>query len=197
MSIVELSNEAVFQLHNGNIDSATKILEQALKLIVADHSGTAAPMSVANRSCVGYEGQTVEVEAPSPDLVGAINLYHLALLNHAQGIQNGNSTGKLSYAKKLYHHALEFVKKHSQVFGSRRALLVSLAIANNLGELFWQELQDVVEAKKCYSLVRETLRYMEHLRSFQSERCSEMEYSFFATNTMIRMGTDMQTATAA
>ena len=99
-------------------------------------------------------------------------------------------------AKRLYLLALDLVKKHSQEHGSKKALLLSMAIANNLGEIYLQQSHDAEEAKKCFNLLQEILKHLD-VTETDTKGASELEYGFFYLNVMVRGTGDIVTASAA
>ena len=133
----------------------------------------------------------------SLQLKSSVVLYNLALIHHMLGIHECASK-KSTAAMRLYLLALDLVKKHSQEYGSKQTLLVSLAIANNLGDIYLQQFHDAEEAKKCFALVRETLKHLDHLETDTLGGSNELEYFiFFYLNAMVRGNGDIVTATAA
>ena len=139
-----------------------------------------------NSCCFLFQRALVVADETPVQLRSAAVLYNLALSQHLVGVLEG-ATRKVVAAKRLYLLALDLVKRHSQENGSRQALLVSLCIANNLGETYLQELQDHKEANKCFSFAREILARVSASESFASAGDeAEDEYGFFYLNAMVR-----------
>lgn len=110
-------------------------------------------------------------------------LYNLALAHHLVG--GGESASqKIMSAKRLYLLALDLVKKHSEDEGSKQAVLLSLAIANNLAEVYLEQSHDLAEAKKCFSLSHKILTYVGSLTNGRDP--ADAEYNFFFLNSMVR-----------
>ena len=163
----------------------------------------------ANESSYHFLYQRVFVvseEESSVNLKAAVVLYNLAFLNHLRGLEvpasSPKSTRMLVGAARLYALALDMIKKHCWEYGSRKALLPCLAIGNNLGDLYWQHLCDLDEARKCFSLVQAILRHTEgHFEvlvdSSLEENFDEDEYSLFLLNAVVRATGQIVVATAA
>ena len=130
-----------------------------------------------------FEGALLISDEIPPHLKSSVVLYNLALAHHLIGVKESASR-KMMSAKRLYILALDLVKKHSQHDGSKDALLVSLAIANNLGEIHLQQSHALEEAKKCFSFAHKILT---HLGSPSNARDpADDEFSFFYLNSMVR-----------
>ena len=111
-----------------------------------------------------------------------------------------SSSKKFTGAISLYVLALDMVKRHSREYGSKKVLLLCLAIANNLGDLYWQQSYDLDEAKKCFALVREILKHKQGLGTEETsttESFDDDEYSLFWLNAMVRETGGVVVATAA
>lgn len=145
----------------------------------------------------------VSEDERSVNLKAAVVFYNLAFLNHMRGHEEPTtSSKKFAGATSLYVLALDMVKRHSREYGSKRALRLCLAIANNLGDLYWQQYCDLDEARKCFSLVREILKqaeghFMTQTGPSVEANFDEDEYSLFLLNAMIRATGEVSVATAA
>lgn len=144
-----------------------------------------------------FERALLISDESSLELKSSAVLYNLALIYHLVGVSESASQ-KIMTAKRLYLLSLDLVKKHSQEHGSTQALLVSLAIANNLGEMYMQQSHDQEEAKKCFSLAYEILRHLDWVESATGIlETNEDEYGFFYLNAMVRSTGDIVVASAA
>lgn len=221
-SIAARNNEAVAFLQSGAREAAVRNLKLAVTSIVAEPmvapaipSEDSPVQTDLNRDapirCVEISNKqqkkecqflflsalTVSEEAAIP-LKSSVVLYNLALIHHMTGVRECASK-KIIAARRLYLLALDLVKKHSESQGSKKALLLSLAIANNLGEIYMQQSHDVKEARKCFSLLHEILRHLD-LNANGTDASldpNESEYSFFYLNAMVRGTGDFVVATAA
>ena len=132
----------------------------------------------------------------SRDLVSAVILYNLAVLSHMRSLQ-GSSSYLLTSAIRLYLLALEMAKIFCHENGSKQTLLLSLAIANNLGEIYWEQACDLQEAEKCFTLARKVLKYLDAVEMGETDMVDDEEYAFFSLNVMVRGVGKVIAATAA
>ena len=126
-----------------------------------------------------FEKALIIPDSTTMQLESSAVLYNLALICHLIGLKESASK-KIVAAKRLYLLALDAATRSEE-----SALLVSLAIANNLGEIHLQQANDLEEARKCFSLVRNILC---NFGSFELEDADmEADYNFFYLNAMVRI----------
>ena len=187
-----------FQIHRHNIHEDT----QSVHSVVVQIQTQCSANGISNQFLY-QRAFFVSEDERSVNLKTAVVLYNLAFLNHMRGLEEPvASSKKFLGATSLYVLALDMVKQHAREYGSKRVLLLCLAIANNLGDLYWQQYCDLDEARKCFSLVREILKQTEgHLMTLAgpSEEASfdEDEYSLFLLNAMVLATGEVAVATAA
>jgi len=141
----------------------------------------------------------VSEEEPSRNLKTAVVLYNLALMNHLIGLETEVSK-RFVGASNLYSCALDIIKTHCRTFGSQRALLVIMGIANNHGILNWQQSSNLDEARKCFALVQDISlhagTFLVSEQPFAAAIIDEDQYSLFLMNAII-LGTKGSIASAS
>jgi len=163
MNAIEISNVAVSQLANGDIDSANRLIEMAMHLTTVGHvqpdcsvytkfswsRDAPLPNVIEKMACGFVYSRCIEITSTSGMLsreCQAAILYNGAVIQQSLALKTQESS--LLHRSKMLYNLARKVLKVCLTSSLLHRLYLHLAILNNLSQL-WYMLSDYVACKAC------------------------------------------------